>query len=86
MQKANAHAGEKSMGLGGRWRKVRGGEIRLFLALLTHMGARRELGSKGFWSEVERNLIFRAMSLRRFLQIERYLHISDPKLHLTRSE
>ena len=86
VQQTNAYAAEKRMGLGGRWKKVRGVEIRLFLALLIHMGARRGMGSKGFWSEVERNLIFRAMSLRRFLQIKRYLHISDPKYQLTRSE
>jgi len=52
VQETNAYATEKRAGFGGGWKKVRGVEIRLFLALLIHMGARRGMGSQGFWQEV----------------------------------
>ena len=67
------------------WKKVTEAEIHVFLALLIYMGAKRECGTGGFWKGRERG-VFRAMSLVRFSQIKRYLHISDPKLQLSRSE
>ena len=74
---------------GREWRKVRAHEMRVFLALLIHIGAKRGggLGPKVFW-DVRENLrsTFRAMGFKRFCQIKRYLHISDPKLQLSRSE
>ena len=84
-------AGKKSVGHGvpfGRpWRKVTPGEMRVFLALVIYMGAKRDTGSKSFWKEWEENReILRLMSLKCFSQIKRYLHISDPKLQLSHSE
>ena len=70
-----------------QWRKVTDAEIRVFLASLIYMGAKRGGGSNSFWKDKgENKVVFRAMSLRRFSQIKRYLHISDPALELSRSE
>ena len=85
----NGYAREKCAGthFGRRpWRKVTEEEIRVFLALLIYMGTKRDCGSTRFWKGQGESWIFRAMSLERFSQIKRYLHISDPKLQLTRSE
>lgn len=91
----NAYAEEKGAGkatpggVGFRrpWKKVTTKEIRVFLALLIYMGARRGCGSNSFWGkEGEHREVFRAMSQKRFSQIKRYLHISDPALQLSRSE
>ena len=74
---------------GREWRKVRAKEMRVFLALLIHIGAKRGAGlSPGtFWNIKEnRKSTFQAMGFKRFCQIKRYLHISDPKLQLSRSE
>lgn len=65
---------------------VTGKEIRVFLALLIYMGARRGMGSLGFWSNIRKDSILRAMSLKRFSQIKRYLHISDPGQTLPQSQ
>lgn len=71
----NAYAKEKGAGkatLGGvafprPWKKVTAEEIRVFLALLIYMGARRGSGSNSFWGkEGEYREVFRAMSLKRF--------------------
>ena len=89
VQSTNAYAGEKCAGtrFGRRpWRKVTEEEIKVFLALLIYMGTKRDCGSTKFWKGQGESWIFRAMSLERFSQIKRYLHISDPKLQLTRSE
>ena len=67
------------------WKKVTAAEIRVFLALLIYMGAKQESGSHGFWKGGERG-VFRAMSLQRFSQIKRFLHISNPNLQLSRAE
>jgi len=70
-----------------QWKKVTAAEIRVFLALLIHMGAKREGGSHGFWKGGgEKRGVFRVISLVHFSQIKRFLHISDPKLLLSRSE
>jgi len=53
VQETNTYAVKKRAGFRGGWKKVRGVEIRLFLALLIHMGARRGMGTKGFWQEVQ---------------------------------
>ena len=68
------------------WKKVTAAEIRVFLALLIYMGAKRETGSSGFWKGRGDGEVFQAMSLERFSQIKRFLHISDPQLQLSRSE
>jgi len=83
----NAYAKEKGAGAETqrRWKRVTGNEIRVFLALLIYMGARRGMGSQGFWRYKGRDSILRTMSLKRFSQIKRYLHISDPKQTLSPS-
>jgi len=71
---------------GREWRKVRPKEMRVFLALLIHIGAKRGAGlSPGaFWNIKEnRKSTFQAMGFKRFCQIKRYLHISDPKFQLS---
>jgi len=68
------------------WKKVTAAEIRVFLALLIYMGARREGGSHGFWKGRGERGAFQAMSLERFSQIKRFLHISNPKLQLSCAE
>ena len=83
----NAYAEEKGAGAATqrRWKRVRGNEMRVFIALLIYMGARRGMGSQGFWRYKGGDTILRTMSLKRFSQIKRYLHISDPKETLSRS-
>ena len=71
------------------WKKVTGREIKVFLAILMYMGAKRGsgLGPGSFWNRRENSRsIIRALSFKRFSQIKRYLHISDPQLQLSRSE
>jgi len=68
------------------WKKVTESEIKVFLGLLLYMGARRECGSSGLWKREDEREVFRVMSLERFSQIKRYLHIFDPKMQLSRSE
>ena len=82
-------AGKEIPGGGTRrpWRKVTDAEIRVFFALLIYMGAKRGCGSTSFWKDKgENRVFFRVMGLKRFSQIKRYLHISDPALQLSRSE
>jgi len=67
------------------WRKVMGSEMRVFLALLIYMGAKGECGSCGYWKGGGEK-VFQAMSLERFSQIKRYIHISDPEIQLSHSE
>jgi len=96
VERTNMYAEDKGAGkkraspgvaFGRPWKKVTPGEMRVFLALVIYMGAKRECGSKSFWREREENRrVLRSMSLKRFSQIKRYLHISDPKLQLSRSE
>ena len=68
------------------WKKVTAAEIRVFLALLIYMRAKREGGSHGFWKGRGERGVFQAMSLQHFSQIKRFLHISDPNLQLSRAE
>ena len=48
-------AGKGSVGhgiaFGCPWRKVIPGEMRVFLALVIYMGAKRDFSSKSFWKE-----------------------------------
>jgi len=83
----NRYAKEKRAGAGTqrRWKRVTGNEIRVFLALLIYMGARRGMGSQGFLRYKGGDSILRTMSLKRFSQIKRYLHISDATQTLSRS-
>jgi len=51
------------------------------------MGAKRGGGSNSCWREKGENAaFFRAINLKRFSQIKRYLHISNPAFQLSRSE
>ena len=71
------------------WKKVTGREIKVILAILMYMGIKRGsgLGPGSFWNQRENSRsIIRALSFKRFSQIKRYLHISDPQLQLSRSE
>lgn len=68
------------------WRKVTESEMRVFLAILIYMGTKRECGSSGYWRRGVGKDVFRAMSLVQFSQIKRYIHISDPKIQLSRAE
>ena len=83
----NRYTKEKRAGAGTqrRWKRVTGNEIRVFLALLIYMGARRGMGSQGFWRYKGGDSILRTMSLKRFSQIKRYLHILDLTQTLSRS-
>ena len=53
---------------------------------MIYMATKRDCGSTRFWKGQGESWIFCVMSLERFSQIKRYLHISDPKLQLTQSE
>ena len=69
------------------WRKVTDAEIRVFCALLIYMGTKQGGGSNTFWREKGENAaFFRAMNLKRFSEIKRYLHISNPALQLSRAK
>jgi len=68
------------------WKKATESEIKVFLGLLLYLGARRECGCSGFWKREGEREVFRVMSLERFSQIKRYLHISDLKMQLSWSE
>lgn len=57
-------------------------EMRVFLVLLIYMEAKRKCGSSGYWRRRAGKGVFQAMSLERFSQIKRYLHISDSKIQL----
>jgi len=69
-----------------RWRKVVPDEMQVFLGLLVYMGSQREGRILRFWQEVRRQPLGRAISLKRFYQIKRHIHISDPEVQLTRNK
>jgi len=69
------------------WKKVTDGEMQVLFALLIYIEAKRGCGSNSFWKEEGLNAVhFQAKNLKRFSQIKRYLHISDPALQLSQSE
>jgi len=95
VERTNMYAEEKGAGkkvsggvaIGRPWKKVTPEEMRVFVALVIYMGANRDCGSKAFWRDrAENRQVLHSMSLKRFSQIKRYLHISDPKQQLSRSE
>ena len=71
---------------GRQWKKVTESEIKVSLGLSLFMEARRECRSSGFWKREGERAVFRVMSLEPFSQIKRYLHISELKMQLSRSE
>ena len=60
------------------WKPTTAGELKVWIGLLLVMGVNRWPAMTDYWSEYWRSPPMSAMSLNRFQQIKRYLHVSPP--------